>query len=115
LPVLIDLQNRNHEPYLALVPCTGFGRLDRPTHVSGTNRTLLVLFDSQNESYLATINRILILLMACKGRMSVCALCMQRYFGTAVGKGRQGAKTEIERLKLLEISCREGVAAVAKM
>lgn len=40
---------------------------------------------------------------------------MQRYFGTAVGKGRQGAKNEIEKLKLEEMSCREGITAVAKM
>jgi 20S proteasome subunit alpha 7 len=40
---------------------------------------------------------------------------MQRYFGTAVGKGRQAAKTEIERLKLGELSCRQGVMEVAKM
>lgn len=39
----------------------------------------------------------------------------QRYFGTAVGKGRQGAKNEIEKLKLEEMSCREGIQAVAKM
>ena len=40
---------------------------------------------------------------------------MQRYFGTAIGKGRQGAKTEVERLKLGEISCEQGVTEVAKM
>ena len=40
---------------------------------------------------------------------------LQRYFGTAVGKGRQGAKNEIEKLKLEEMSCREGIKAVAKM
>lgn len=40
---------------------------------------------------------------------------MQRYFGTAVGKGRQAAKTEIERLKLGEISSEQGVVEVAKM
>lgn len=40
---------------------------------------------------------------------------LQRYFGTAVGKGRQGAKNEIEKLKLEEMSCREGIQAVAKM
>jgi 20S proteasome subunit alpha 7 len=40
---------------------------------------------------------------------------MHRHFGAAVGKGRQGAKNEIEKLKLAEMSCREGVAAVAKM
>jgi 20S proteasome subunit alpha 7 len=32
-----------------------------------------------------------------------------------VGKGRQGAKNEIEKLKLEEMSCREGIKAVAKM
>lgn len=42
-----------------------------------------------------------------------CAL--QRYFGAAVGKGRQGAKNEIEKLKLEEMTCREGINAVAKM
>ena len=39
----------------------------------------------------------------------------QRYFGAAVGKGRQGAKNEIEKLKLEEMSCREGIGAVAKL
>lgn len=39
----------------------------------------------------------------------------QRFFGTAVGKGRQAAKTEIERLKLDELSCEQGVVEVAKM
>lgn len=41
--------------------------------------------------------------------------CLQRYFGTAVGKGRQAAKTEIERLNLGELTCRQGVKEVAKM
>lgn len=40
---------------------------------------------------------------------------MHRYNGTAVGKGRQGAKNEIEKLKLAEMSCREGLVAIAKM
>lgn len=39
----------------------------------------------------------------------------QRFYGTAVGKGRQAAKNEIEKLKLSEMSCREGIQAVAKM
>ncbi|GBG70095.1 hypothetical protein CBR_g5726 [Chara braunii] len=38
-----------------------------------------------------------------------------RYFGTAIGKGRQAAKTEIEKLKLSEMTCREGVIEVAKI
>ncbi|CAL5221453.1 g3645 [Coccomyxa viridis] len=38
-----------------------------------------------------------------------------RYFGTAIGKGRQGAKTEVERLKLGEITCEQGVTEVAKI
>jgi 20S proteasome subunit alpha 7 len=42
-------------------------------------------------------------------------LRLQRYFGAAVGKGRQAAKTEIERLKLGELTCRQGVMEVAKM
>ncbi|KAF2291767.1 hypothetical protein GH714_035522 [Hevea brasiliensis] len=32
-----------------------------------------------------------------------------RYFGAAIGKGKQAAKTEIEKLKLSEMTCREGV------
>lgn len=40
---------------------------------------------------------------------------MHRYNGTAVGKGRQGAKNEIEKLKLSEMTVCEGVAAVAKI
>nr|GEY39346.1 proteasome subunit alpha type-3 [Tanacetum cinerariifolium] len=38
-----------------------------------------------------------------------------RYFGAAIGKGRQAAKTEIEKLKLSEMTCRQGVIEVAKM
>ncbi|RZR90523.1 hypothetical protein BHM03_00018421 [Ensete ventricosum] len=38
-----------------------------------------------------------------------------RYFGAAIGKGRQAAKTEIEKLKLSEMTCREGIIEVAKM
>lgn len=40
---------------------------------------------------------------------------VQRYFGTAIGKGRQSAKTDIEKLKLTELTCRQGVVEVAKM
>ena len=39
----------------------------------------------------------------------------QRYFGAAVGKGRQSAKTSIERLKLQDLTCAEGVKEIAKM
>ncbi|BBN19305.1 hypothetical protein Mp_8g09510 [Marchantia polymorpha subsp. ruderalis] len=38
-----------------------------------------------------------------------------RYFGAPVGKGRQVAKTEIEKLQLPQMTCREGVVAVAKI
>ncbi|KAJ9515580.1 hypothetical protein QJQ45_021719 [Haematococcus lacustris] len=38
-----------------------------------------------------------------------------RYFGTAVGKGRQAARNEIEKLKLEEMSAREAVKEVAKI
>eukprot|EP01116_Phalansterium_solitarium_P025731 TRINITY_DN9984_c0_g1_i1.p1 TRINITY_DN9984_c0_g1~~TRINITY_DN9984_c0_g1_i1.p1 ORF type:complete len:252 (+),score=51.20 TRINITY_DN9984_c0_g1_i1:74-829(+) len=37
------------------------------------------------------------------------------YFGTAVGKGKQAAKGEIEKLKLAEMTCREAVNAIAKI
>ena len=40
---------------------------------------------------------------------------MHRYFATAVGKGRQGAKNELEKLKLSEITCKEAVFAAAKI
>ncbi|XP_047094388.1 proteasome subunit alpha type-3-like [Lolium rigidum] len=36
-------------------------------------------------------------------------------FGSALGKGRQAAKTEIEKLKLYELTCREGIVEVAKI
>jgi hypothetical protein len=39
----------------------------------------------------------------------------KRYFGTAVGKGRQAAKTEIERLNLKELKCEQALVEVAKM
>mmetsp|Transcript_85044 Transcript_85044/g.170179 ORF Transcript_85044/g.170179 Transcript_85044/m.170179 type:complete len:258 (+) Transcript_85044:80-853(+) len=38
-----------------------------------------------------------------------------RYFGCALGKGRMGAKTEIEKLNLTTITCREALKAVAKI
>eukprot|EP00891_Asterochloris_glomerata_P004683 jgi/Astpho2/4683/Aster-00244 len=38
-----------------------------------------------------------------------------RFFGTAVGKGRQGAKTDVERLDLKNITCRQAVKEVAKI
>lgn len=38
-----------------------------------------------------------------------------RYFGTAVGKGRQAARNEIEKLKLSEMTCRQAVAEAAKI
>ncbi|KZV27386.1 hypothetical protein F511_02495 [Dorcoceras hygrometricum] len=38
-----------------------------------------------------------------------------RYFGAAIGKGRQAAKTEIEKLKLSEMTCRQGIVEVAKI
>lgn len=38
-----------------------------------------------------------------------------RFFGTAVGKGRQGAKTDIERLDLDELTCKAAVKEIAKI
>jgi hypothetical protein len=38
-----------------------------------------------------------------------------RYFGTAVGKGRQSVKTEIERLKFDTLTCRQAVVECAKV
>jgi len=38
-----------------------------------------------------------------------------KYFGAALGKGRQAAKTEIEKLKLSELTCWEGIVEVAKI
>jgi len=37
-----------------------------------------------------------------------------RYYGIAVGKGRQGIKTELERLKLDRMTCREALKTVCK-
>jgi 20S proteasome subunit alpha 7 len=39
----------------------------------------------------------------------------QGYHGAAVGKGRQLAKTELEKLKLSELSMREAVMEAARM
>lgn len=38
-----------------------------------------------------------------------------RYFGAAVGKGRQLARNEIEKLKLSEMTCREAVVEASKI
>lgn len=40
---------------------------------------------------------------------------LQRFYGTALGKGRQQAKTEIERLKLSELTCRQAVLELGRM
>lgn len=40
---------------------------------------------------------------------------MHRYYATAVGKGRQGAKNELEKLNLSEMTCKEAVFAAAKI
>lgn len=40
---------------------------------------------------------------------------VQRFFGTAVGKHRQAAKTEIEKLKLTELTCQQALQELAKM
>jgi len=37
------------------------------------------------------------------------------YFGCAIGKGKQAAKTEIEKLKLKEMTCRDAVMHIAKI
>ncbi|MCO5583434.1 hypothetical protein L7F22_037345 [Adiantum nelumboides] len=41
--------------------------------------------------------------------------CILGYHGTAIGKGRQLARTEIEKLNLGELSCEEGVDKVAEI
>jgi 20S proteasome subunit alpha 7 len=38
-----------------------------------------------------------------------------RYFGAALGKGRQSAKSEIEKLDLSKLTCREALKEIAKM
>ncbi len=38
-----------------------------------------------------------------------------RYYGTAVGKGRQSVKNEVEKIKFDQITCREAVVEAAKM
>jgi 20S proteasome subunit alpha 7 len=40
---------------------------------------------------------------------------VHRYHGAAIGKGRAQAKTEIERLKLGELSCADAVVEIAKI
>jgi len=37
------------------------------------------------------------------------------YFACAIGKGRQAAKTELEKLKLQQITCREAVNKIARI
>ncbi|CAN0449983.1 unnamed protein product, partial [Discosporangium mesarthrocarpum] len=40
---------------------------------------------------------------------------MYRYFGAALGKGRQGAKTEMEKMKFESMTCREAMKQVCKI
>ena len=54
------------------------------------------------------------------GRRAVCSVgspanALQGYHGAAVGKGRQLAKAELEKLKLAELSTREAVFEAARM
>eukprot|EP01120_Amphizonella_sp_Union-15-10_P001651 TRINITY_DN11801_c0_g1_i1.p1 TRINITY_DN11801_c0_g1~~TRINITY_DN11801_c0_g1_i1.p1 ORF type:complete len:260 (+),score=54.46 TRINITY_DN11801_c0_g1_i1:100-879(+) len=37
------------------------------------------------------------------------------YFGCSIGKGKQAARTEIEKLNLSQMTCREAVIAIAKI
>lgn len=79
----------------------------RQTDRSSTSSSLLAtLWSACHLAALALLLAVLVL----TGRLR-----SQRYFGTAVGKGRQAAKTEIEKLKLEELSCRQGVVEVARM
>jgi len=39
----------------------------------------------------------------------------QGYFGVSIGKGARAAKTEIEKLKLSEMTAREAIKEAAKM
>lgn len=48
-------------------------------------------------------------------RLIFISCCTQGYHGAAVGKGRQLAKTELEKLKLAELSTREAVIEAARM
>jgi hypothetical protein len=52
-----------------------------------------------------------------KGMYSKCYLFIyfQGYFGCAVGKAKQSAKTEIENLKLSDITCKELLKEAARM
>jgi len=40
---------------------------------------------------------------------------LQRYYGTAIGKAKQSAKTQIEKLKLEELSARDALFEVSKI
>ncbi|KAG9336367.1 hypothetical protein JZ751_002714 [Albula glossodonta] len=40
---------------------------------------------------------------------------LKGYWGTAIGKAKQAAKTEIEKLQMKDMTCRELVKEVAKM
>ena len=40
---------------------------------------------------------------------------MHKYYATAVGKGRQAAKNELEKLKMQDMTCKEAVFAAAKI
>lgn len=40
---------------------------------------------------------------------------VQGYFGCAMGKAKQAAKTEIEKLKLKDLTCAELVKEAARM
>lgn len=42
-------------------------------------------------------------------------LIVQGYYGCAIGKAKASAKTEIEKLKLSEMTCREAIKHAARM
>jgi len=47
--------------------------------------------------------------------MLMFAFFLQRYYGTAIGKAKQIAKTEIEKLKLEELGAREALFEISKI
>lgn len=41
--------------------------------------------------------------------------CCQGFFGAAAGKAKQAAKTEVEKLKMADMTCEQIVKEAAKM
>jgi 20S proteasome alpha/beta subunit len=98
----LDQETKKHELYMAEPTGEVFVRARVCARACGTATAV-----SPPKECVAPPRTLTVVLCCCGG--------LQRYFGCASGKGTRSAKTEIEKMKLSEKTCREALGPLAKM